>query len=98
MFEGRCFFIANVLVEGDCLRVVLALRDPTSCHTLYGHIVEDSHRLASQFQSYSFSHVQRHGNLLAHTLARRTVSSTDFNVWVEELPTELESVFQTDLI
>ena len=49
--------LANVLVEGDCLRVVLALRDPVGCHTLYGHIVEDTHCLASHFQSYNFSHV-----------------------------------------
>ena len=53
--------LANVLVEGDCLRVVLALRDPAGCHTLYGHIVEDTHRLASHFRSYSFSHVRRVG-------------------------------------
>ncbi|XP_065638086.1 uncharacterized protein LOC136071113 [Quercus suber] len=90
--------IANVLVEGDCLKVVSALRDPAGCHTLYGHIVEDTHCLASQFQSYGFSHVRRRGNLLAHALARRAVSSADFDVWVEELPVELESIFQTDLI
>ena len=47
--------LSNVLVEGDCLKVVLALRDPAGCHTLYGHIVEDTHRLASHLQSYSFS-------------------------------------------
>ena len=69
--------LANVLVEGDCLRVVLALKDPVDCHTLYGHIVEDIHHLASHFQSYSLSHVRRRGNLLAHALARRAVSSAD---------------------
>ena len=89
--------LSNVLVEGDCLKVVLALRDPAGCHTLYGHIVEDTHRLASHLQSYSFSHVRRCGNLLAHALARRAISSADFDIWVDELPAELESVFQTNL-
>ena len=78
--------------------MVLALRDLVGCHTLYGHIVEDTHHLASHFQSYNFSHVRRRGNLLAHALARRAVSSADFDVWVELPPAELESVFQTDLI
>ena len=36
--------------------------------------------------------------MLAHALARRAVSSADFDVWVELPPAELESVFQTDLI
>lgn len=47
----------KVLVEGDFLRVVSALRASTGCHTLYGNIVEDTHHLASQFQFCSFSHV-----------------------------------------
>ena len=36
--------------------------------------------------------------MLAHALARRAVSSADYDVWVEELTSNLESVFQTDLI
>lgn len=89
--------IFKVLVEGDCLRVVSALRAPSGCHTLCGNVVEDTHRLASHFQFCSFSHVRRHGNMLAHALAKSAVSSADFDVWVEELPLELESVFQTNL-
>ena len=90
--------IFKVLVEGDCLSVISALRAPVGCHTLYGNIVEDTHRLASHFQSCRFSHVQRRGNMLAHALTKRAVSSVDFDVWVEELPLKLESVFQTNLI
>ena len=35
-------------------------------------------------------------NKLAHTLDRRAVSSADFDVWVEELPSDLEDVFLSD--
>lgn len=38
-----------------------------------------------------------HENMLAHALARRVVSSVDYDVWVEELPLDLESIFQTDV-
>ena len=34
---------------------------------------------------------------MAHALARRAVSSANFDVWIEELPSELEAVFQSDL-
>ena len=33
---------------------------------------------------------------MAHVLTRRAVSSADLDVWVEELPFDLESVFQID--
>ena len=36
--------------------------------------------------------------MLAHTLTKRAVSSTDYDVWVEELHSDLEIVFQTDFI
>lgn len=37
------------------------------------------------------------GNKLAHTLVRRAVSFADLDVWVEEIPFDLEGVFQTDI-
>lgn len=46
-----------------------------------------------KFQICSFSHVRRRGNMIDHSLARRTVSSADCDVWVEKLPAELENVF-----
>ena len=46
----------------------------------------------------SFQHVRREGNNLAHALARRAVLSADIVEWVEELPTDLEDVFQMDLV
>ena len=33
--------------------------------------------------------------MLTHTLAKRVVSFANYNVWVEELPSNLEIVFQT---
>ena len=45
-----------------------------------------------------FQHIRREGNKLAHAFARGTVLSTDTGVWVEELPIDLEDVFQMDLI
>ena len=83
-------------MEGDCLRVVSALNSSVNCNTLYGNVVKETHRQACQFHFCRFIHVRRGGNKLAHALVRRAVSSTGLDVWVEELPFDLESVFQTD--
>lgn len=90
-----CIF--KVIVEGDCLRVVQALKAKERCNTLYGNIIEDARNQSLSLDFCQFQHVRRDGNKLAHALARRAVSSTDFDVWVEDLPSELEVVFQSDL-
>ena len=84
------------MMEGDCLKVVSDLNSSVSCNTLYGNVVEETCRQACQFHFCSFIHVRRGGNKLAHILARRAVSSASLDVWVEEQPFDLESVFQTD--
>lgn len=66
-------------------------------NTLNGNVIAETRRQVSLFQVCKFIHVRRGGNKLAHALARRVVSSVDFDVWVEELPSNLESVFQTDV-
>ena len=44
-----------------------------------------------------FQDVRKEGNKFAHALVRRAVSSTDTNVWVEELPSDLDNIFQSNL-
>ena len=63
--------------------------------TLFGHVIKEIHDSCSSFTRISFQHVRREGNKLAH--ARRAVLFADTVVWVEELPTDLEDVFQMDL-
>ena len=89
--------IFKVMVEGDCMRVVRALNGHGSCLTMFGHVIEETRRLGSCLELYSFHHVKREGNKLAHSLARRAVLSADLDVWVEELPEDLDVVFQGDL-
>jgi len=38
-------------------------------------------------------HVNRRGNKLAHALARRVVLSANIDVWLEDLPWNLNDVF-----
>ena len=88
--------VFKVVVEGDCLKVVQALKARERCTTLYGTVIEDARNQGASMQACHFQHVRREGNKLAHALARRVVSSVDFDLWVEELPSDLEDVFLPD--
>lgn len=58
------------------------------------HVIEETRRLGSCLEFCSFHHVRREGNKLTHSLARRAILSADIDVWVEELPEDLDDVFQ----
>ena len=88
----------DVIVEGDCLRIVQALKKTSLCKTLLRHIVKETKRLGSTLRRCHFQHFPRERNRLAHGLARRAVLSVDSSVWVDELPVDLEDVFQSDFV
>ena len=90
--------IHKVMVERDCMQVVQALKDHGRCLTMFGHVIEEICRLGFRLEMCSFHHVKREGNRLAHSLAHRAVLSAHIDVWVEELPEDLEEVFQGDLV
>ena len=56
--------------EEDVETVTNALKDGGSNHPKFDHVINDSLVLASDFHFYSFSHVKRLGNLVAHFLAK----------------------------
>ena len=78
-------------------RVIVALNTSGGCKTLYGYVVNETKRLGATLRHCSYQYVGRDGNKLAHCLARRAVSTADTNVWVEDLPRDLDAVFQSEL-
>ena len=88
----------QVCFEGDCQRVIQAINARGACRTLFGHIIEEIRCFSSSLVSCSIVHVRREGNKLAHALARRAVLSVDTDVWVEELPNDLDDVFRSDFV
>jgi len=94
---ARELSLFDVIFEGDCLQIIQALKNSGSCKTLFGHVIEETKRLGCSMRFCQFQHVQREGNRLAHGLARRAVLFAGTNVWVEELPSDLEDIFQSDL-
>ncbi|XP_030945152.1 uncharacterized protein LOC115969601 [Quercus lobata] len=90
--------LSQACFEGDCQRVIQAINAGGPNRTLFGHIIEEICNFSSSLASCSFVHVRREGNKLAHALARRAVLSADTDVWVEELPNDLDDVFRFDLV
>ena len=92
------FSLFDVIIEGDCLRVAWALENFGSCKNLFGQVVEETKLLGCTLWHCHFQHVRWEGNRLAHGLTKRTVLSADTDIWVKELPGDLEDVFQSDFV
>ena len=50
------------------------------CHTLFGHIIDESKRMGGTLMSCLFQHVRRGWNRLTHYLTKKVVLSTDTDV------------------
>ena len=60
-------------------------------------LIADIHYLVSNF-IVVFVMLRGRAISLLMPLFRRAVASTDFNVWLEDLPRDLEDIFQFDLL
>ena len=94
---AREMSLFNIIVEGDCLSVIQALKHNGLCPLLFGHIIDETKRLGIVLRCCMFQHVRWDGNRLAHSLAKKSVLFTDLEVWVEDLPEDVDVVFQSDL-
>ena len=61
-----------------------------------GHLVRDTLVIVNSFSSFSFSHIVRQGNIVAHALAQRACSSFPLLVWMEDVPMDIESIVLAD--
>ncbi|XP_050289788.1 uncharacterized protein LOC126727934 [Quercus robur] len=84
--------LQSIVVEGDSLRVIQAIVAARPSRTMFGHVIAEIHSLVSNVDC-SFCHVKREGNKLAHALAHRAIASADFDMWLKDLPRDLEDVF-----
>ena len=84
-------------MEGDSLKVIQAVNKLRPCTTMFGHIIEEIRVVKSSMVFCSFNHVKRGGYKLAHTFARGAVLAADTDVWLEDVPLDLDDVFQYDL-
>jgi hypothetical protein len=61
---------SKIIVNSDCLSVVKRVTSDQDDRSLCGPVIHDIRRLAQDFVSYSFRHVYRGLNIVAHSLAK----------------------------
>ncbi|XP_075665644.1 uncharacterized protein LOC142635355 [Castanea sativa] len=89
--------VRRAVLEGDSMAVIIGLREDEKVLVPYGLLLEDAKFLSEHFDELLYSHTKREGNNLAHSLARYAIGIPDFLVWMDDVPSQLYSVFQTDL-
>ena len=87
----------SVQLKGDSEVIINALSKGGMDSSSYGHIIKDIKFLSSAFQCLSFCHTHRQGNKVAHCLARSACKFSPFQVWMEEIPLEFESMYSADI-
>ena len=81
--------LMDIVFEGDAEQIIKALRAKEVHHPEYGHVLQDSLVLASDFWVCSFTHVKCVSNSIAHFLTRRSKSRNELQVWLDSLPDDL---------
>ena len=89
--------VTRVILEGDSLVVIKALREEEQLLSPTGLLLEDVRMLSQSFQKLLYSHTKREGNSVAHSLARYASSIPKFFVWMEDVPPCIQSLIQDDL-
>ena len=67
----------NVILEGDSLDLIKALKSAEDSLSPTGLLVDDMKRVASSFERLMYSHVKRNGNRVTHNLAKNVLCIPD---------------------
>lgn len=80
--------MTNLVLESDCLKLVLHIqRGHIECSS-FGMMVADILELSGRCIAFLCKHVKREGNRVAHKLAHLSKNFEELRVWLEEVPTE----------
>ena len=97
LFARECG-IQQSSFEGDSKFVINSLRHGELLHSSVGYLLKDTMSYASSLRSFSFSHVSRQGNSVAHVLAQRERLSFPIVVWMESVPPDINSFVMLDIL
>ena len=86
------------MLESDSQILITALQGDSYSLASFGHLVKDIQFLASYLSSFNFTHVRRHCNALAHSLAKWAQRLSQPHVWMEDVPPDTLTVLQADLL
>ena len=73
-------------VEGDSEVVVKALRYKEYGLAPYAHLIKDLSLFSGLYSEFSYSRVKKNGKKIAHNLARLVLTTQNYTVWKEDIP------------
>jgi ribonuclease HI len=84
-------------VELDCLRLIMALRSSETNRASWQGIISEIKDLCQLFPDYSFAHVRREGNQVAHGVAKLALRKKQCIVKRFSIPQEVVKLVNDDL-
>jgi hypothetical protein len=94
---SRDLGLQDLILEGDSISVVNALRSSNPNWSPHGQIIEDACGILFSRRSWEVLHVKRGANMAAHTLAKDALLKPQEEVWIEECPTCIFSIIDLEL-
>ena len=88
----------KVILEGDSEIAISAMKIDGYSAASFGHIIADIKALSPQFSCLIFQHTCRHGNMVAHSLARTACNFPPFCTWMEEVPLSSFAVYSAEIV
>ena len=87
----------NIVLEGDALNLIQALKAQEQNLLPWGLLVEDVKEYGTKFRRVLYSQVKRNGNSVAHNLAKHALCIPNFQVWMKDVPPHIVQFLQFDV-
>lgn len=94
---SRDLRVQDIILEGDCLPVVKAIKESNLPWCIYGQVVGDTKIVLNTRRSWMVYHVRRAANFAALGLAKATLKISTYIVWMEEVPPCILEIFSLEL-
>ena len=84
------------ILEGDSETVIKTLNSEEESLSTFGHILTAAKKM-TESTCFSFSHVRRVGNFIAHNLTKYVRHVSSYLVWIEDVSPHIYSVLLADI-
>jgi hypothetical protein len=83
--------LRKIILEGEALQIVQALRLTDGGRCSYGLLIEDMQQLLWRFSEFLVQFIRRETNDAAHKLARLALSMGENKIWRDNFPFQVRN-------